>query len=390
MLDFSLSPEQKDVRDAIRSFIRNEVMPLESAVLRNEIAGRPGLEPGQLRMLQDRAKEAGYWGILTPEEYGGAALGAVMNAIIRIEVGRTFVPFEFGGFADNILFACNAEQQERYLLPTLAGDRKACFAITEPGAGSDARNIRMRAVRDGDAWVLNGEKTFITFGSEADFAMVFAVAHDASGGPTGVTCFLVDRDMGWRSELIPTMGEMHPAALVFEDVRVPQENVLGEVGKGFELAMEWIGDERYEIAARAIGAAERLLEMAMEHAKTRVSMGHPIAEYQAIQWQIADSHVEIEAVKWLALYAAWQVEQGLDSRHASSVAKLQASIMANRVVDRVMQIHGGMGYSRELPVERWYRELRVLRIYEGTDEILRRTISRNLLKGYARLGQLGS
>ncbi|MEU6751850.1 acyl-CoA dehydrogenase family protein [Spirillospora sp. NPDC046719] len=388
-MDFSLSAEERQIRDTVRSFVEKEVMPLEPEVLRNERAGRPGLDPGVLRDLRDKARRSGFWGINTPEEYGGAALGPLMSAIVAMETGRTFVPFSFGGTADNILYACDAAQKRAYLIPTIEGERRSCFAITEPGAGSDARGIRTRAVRDGDDWVINGEKTFITGGNEADFVMVFAVTDPDLGADGGVTCFLVDRDMGWKSEPIPTMGEWGPASLVFEDVRVPGANVLGEVGKGFELAMRWIGQGRYMIPARAIGAAERMLQMAVDYAKVRVSMGHPIADYQAIQWMIADSQVEIEAAKWLTLYAAWRVREGLDARHASSIAKLNGATMANRVVDRVLQIHGGMGYTKELPIERWYRELRLLRIFEGTDEIQRRTIARNLLKGHVRLGLLG-
>ncbi|MET7463100.1 acyl-CoA dehydrogenase family protein [Nonomuraea sp. NPDC005501] len=388
-MDFSLSTEERQIRDTIRSFIEREVMPLEPEVLRNERAGRPGLDPSVLRELRLKAKRMGFWGINTPEEYGGAALGPVMSAIIAMETGRTFVPFSFGGSADNILYAGNEEQRRRYLIPTIEGERRSCFAITEPGAGSDARNIRTRAVRDGGDWVINGEKTFITGGSEADFVMVFAVTDPDKGADGGVTCFLVDRDMGWKSEPIPTMGQWGPAALVFENVRVPEANVLGEVGKGFELAMQWIGQGRYLIPAGAIGAAERMLQMAIDYARIRTSMGHPIADYQAIQWMIADSQVEIEAAKWLTLYAAWRVREGLDARHASSIAKLNGAVMANQVVDRVLQIHGGMGYTKELPVERWYRELRLLRIFEGTDEIQRRTIARNLIKGHARLATIG-
>jgi alkylation response protein AidB-like acyl-CoA dehydrogenase len=384
MVDFSLSDEERQIRDTVRSFIKREVMPLEPEVLRNERAGLPGLDPGVLRDLQHKARRMGFWGINTPEEYGGINLGAVMSAILAIETGRTFVPFTFGGRADNILYAGTPEQRRRYLIPTIEGERVSCFAITEPGAGSDARNIRATARKDGGDYVINGEKTFITGGNEADFVMVFAVVPDA-----GVTCFIADRDMGWKSEPIPTMGQWGPASLVFEDVRVPEQNVLGGVGKGFELAMSWISQGRYMIPARAIGSAERMLQMALDYAKVRHSMGHPIADYQAIQWQIADSYVEIEAAKWLTLYAAWRAQSGLDARHASSVAKLTGAIMANQVVDRVLQIHGGMGYTKELPIERWYRELRLLRIYEGTDEIQRRTIARNLLKGHVRLGGIG-
>jgi acyl-CoA dehydrogenase len=389
MVDFSLSDEERQVRDTVRSFIEKEVMPLEPDVLRNERAGRPPLDEDVLSGLKAKARRAGFWGVTTPEEYGGMGLGPVMAAILAVEIGRTFVPFDFGGNADNILYSCDDRQRDRYLLPTIAGERRSCFALTEPGAGSDARNIRTRAVRSGDHWVINGEKTFITRGHEADFAIVFAVTDQEKGADGGVTCFLVDRDMGWRSEPIPTMGGWSPASIVLDDVRVPDENVLGEVGAGFELALRWIGQGRFMIPARAVGSAERMLQMAIDYATLRHSMGRPIADYQAIQWMIADSQVEIESAKWLTLYAAWRVQEGRDARHAAAIAKLNGAVMANQVVDRVLQIHGGMGYTKELPIERWYRELRILRIYEGTDEIQRRTIARNLLKGHVRLGGTG-
>lgn len=220
--------------------------------------------------------------------------------------------------------------------------------------------------------------------------MVFAVTDKEKGANGGVTCFLVDRDMGWKSEPIATMGEWGPAALVFDNVRVPEENVLGEVGMGFALAMSWIGRGRYLLPARALGACHRLAEMGIEYANTRETFGEKLAERQAIQWMIADSAVEIEALRWLVLSSAWQVDAGLDSRQAQSMAKLYGGIKANEIVDRMLQIHGGMGYTKELPLERWYRELRLLRIYEGTDEIQRRTIARNLLKGHASVrGALG-
>jgi acyl-CoA dehydrogenase len=389
-MDFTLSTEEKELRDWVRTFVRREIMPLEADMLRRERTGQPGLTRTELDTLQAKARESGFWGVQTPEEYGGMGLSAVMTALLEIELGRSFVPFRFGGAADNILFHANSEQKQRYLLPTIEGTRRSCFAITEPGAGSDARNIRARAYQDGSDWIITGEKTFITGGNEADFTMVFAITDPEKGADGGVTCFLVDRDMGWKSEPIPTMGEWGPAALVFDHVRVPAENVLGELGRGFELAMQWIGRGRYLLPARALGACERLVEMAIEQAKTRVTFGEPIANRQAIQWMIADSAVEIEALRWLVLHAAWQVDQGMDSRQAQSMAKLYGGVKANEIVDRVLQIHGGMGYTRELPVERWYRELRLLRIYEGTDEIQRRTIARNLIKGHTSVsGALG-
>ncbi|MBN6034809.1 acyl-CoA dehydrogenase family protein [Amycolatopsis sp. 195334CR] len=385
-MDFTLSVEEREVRDWVRTFVQRELVPREQEVLRRERAGQPGLTDDELTELQLKAKESGFWGVQTPEDFGGMGLSAVMTALLEAELGRTFVQFRFGGAADNILFHGNEEQKERYLLPTISGERKSCFAITEPGAGSDAKAIRTSARKVGSDWVINGEKTFITGGNEADFTMVFAITDPEKGADGGVTCFLVDRDMGWRSEYIDTMGEWGPAALVFEDVRVPESQILGELGGGFKLAMQWIGRGRYLLPARAIGSCERLLTMAIEHANTRETFGAPIAERQAIQWMIADSGVELEALRWLVLHAAWQVDQGMDSRHAQSIAKLYGGVKANEIVDRVLQIHGGMGYTRELPIERWYRELRLLRIYEGTDEIQRRTIARNLLKGHVKVG----
>ncbi|HEV8568594.1 MAG TPA: acyl-CoA dehydrogenase family protein [Actinoplanes sp.] len=386
-MDFSLSDEERAIRDTARQFITREVMPLEQEALRRERAHQPGLDRSELVELRQKAKKFGFWGLSTPEEYGGMNLPAVLQSLIWTEVGRSFVQFTFGGEADNILYHCDDKQKEEYLIPTIDGDRISCFAITEPGAGSDAANIKLSARKDGDDWVLNGEKTFITNGNDADFAIVVAV-NDREKGVRGggTTAFLVDRSMGWRSELIQTMGEGGPASLIFEDVRVPSRNILGEIGQGFELGMKWIGKGRYLIPSNALGIAERALGMAIEHANTRETFGRPIGTNQAIQWMIADSEVELEAARWLILRAAWTVDQGEDPRHTSSMAKLYGAGMVNRVVDRVMQIHGGMGYTRELPIERWYRQVRLMRIYEGTDEMQRLIIARDLLRGYTKIG----
>lgn len=388
-MDFSLTAEQKAVRDTARAFLAKEVMPLEQEVLRRERAHQPGLERGELRELQLKAKRFGFWGLSTPEEYGGMDLPAVTQSLIWTEIGRCFVPFRFGGEADNILYHCDDEQKQEYLLPTVAGDRISCFAITEPGAGSDAANIKLSARQDGDDWILNGEKTFITNGNEADFAIVVAVTDKDKGvRGGGTTAFLVDREMGFKSEFIQTMGEGGPASLVFEDVRVPSRNILGEIGQGFTLGMKWIGKGRYVIPSNGIGIAERVLQMAVDHAITRETFGKPIGENQAIQWMIADSEVELEAARLLVLRAAWAIDQGLEPRHSSSMAKLYGAGMVNRVVDRALQIHGGMGYTRELPIERCYRQVRLYRIFEGTDEMLRLILSRDLLRGYTKIGQV--
>ncbi|MBM7631366.1 acyl-CoA dehydrogenase family protein [Geomicrobium sediminis] len=385
-----LTEEQRMVQSTIRKFVEKELMPLENDVLRNELEGKPSLPAEKVKELQQKAKAAGFWGINTPEEYGGADLGQMMLALVLMEVSKTFVPFSFGGSADIILYRANEEQKEKYLLPTIAGDKKSCFAITEPGAGSDTRNIKMTAYKDGNDWVLNGEKTFITGGNEADFVMVIAITdkelHEKTGRE-GVTCFIADRSMGWTSEYIHTMGEWGPASLFFEDVRVPEENILGEIHKGYDLGLEWIGFARWIVGARAVGSAERLLNMAIDYSKERETFGRPIADRQAIQWQIADSAVELEAARWLVLNAAFSLDNGEDNRHLASMAKLYGATKGNDIIDRVLQIHGGMGYTKELPIERWYREARLWRIYDGTDEIQRLIISRNLIKGHVKLGQ---
>ncbi len=388
-MEFGLSDEQRMILATVREFVTRELLPLEAEAQRAELDGRSFPGPGDIRRLQQRAKTAGIWGLLTPEEYGGANLGLLMTALISIETSKALIPFSYGGYADNILYSGNAEQKQNYLVPTIAGDRTSCFALTEPDTGSDATNIQMPAIRDGSDWVLNGRKVFITNGLEADFAIVFAVTDKGKGHQGGVTAFLVDRAMGWTSQPIQTMGAWRPAEISFDGVRVPECNVLGDVGKGFQLAMAWIGQGRIIIPARAVGQAQRLLDMALDYSQQRIAFGRPIAEYQAIQWMLADSAVEIEQVKWLVLNAAWKADQGRDARHEASIAKLAGAGMIWRVVDRVMQIHGGMGYTKEMPIERVMRDVRVYRIYEGTDEIQRRSIARNLLKGHATVGAWG-
>lgn len=381
-MEFMLTDEQKMVQATVREFVRKELIAREADMLRNERMGLPLLTDEEVKDLRRKARDAGFWGINTPEEYGGANLDMVMTTLINIELGKSIFPFTFGGEADNILYHCTEEQKQKYLIPVINGERRSCFALTEPGAGSDARNLKTRAVRDGNGWVINGEKIFITFGMVADFAMVFANTE------YGVTCFLVDREMGWKSEPIHTMDGSHVASLVFDNVRVPEENILGEPGKAFELAMKWISNGRIRIAAWSVGTAERLLQMGLDHAKSRVAFGKPIADYQAIQWMLADSAVELEAARLLVLQAAYLHDKGLDRfRHHASAAKLYNANMVGRVVDRVLQIHGGMGITKELPIERWYRVVRKYRIYEGTDEILRRTIAQNLLKEYVKTGE---
>ncbi|PWA11957.1 acyl-CoA dehydrogenase [Pueribacillus theae] len=397
-MDFSLTDEQKMVQKTVREFVEKELVPLEQDVLRNEREGRPGISKEKIRELQAKAKGMGFWGILTPEEYGGANLGPIMSALIEMELSRTFVDFKFGGHAMNILYTLNEEQKKKYLLPVLEGERKECFALTEPGSGSDPRNMTTTAVKDGNEWVINGEKTFISYGNEADFAILFAKTGQEKSKDAEITCFLVDREMGWKSENIETMGGWNPASLIFDNVRVPEENIVGEIGEGIKYAMYFINHNRgWVIPPRCVGASERLLQMGIEFAKTRVTFGKPIVDRQAIQWMIADSAIEIEAAKGIFLRAAWMAEKdgiwansqdSIQFRHQAAISKFYGTNMVNRVVDRVLQIYGGMGVTKETPVERWYRVVRVWRIFEGSDEMQRRTIADNLIKEKVKIGEL--
>lgn len=385
-MDLALTQEQSAIRSVVRDFVDKHLVPLEAEFLLAQREGREGLPKESMNELRDRARVLGFWGLATPEQLGGMGVGELIQSIIHTELARTCIPFSFGGDADNVLFDGTEQQRAAYLLPTISGERISCFALTEPGAGSDAAGIRTRARRDGSDWVISGEKTFITKGNDADFAIVIAVTDPESGARHGSTAFLVDRSMGWTSHPIPVMGWDTPATLHFDNVRVPDSHVLGEVGKGFDVAMKWIGRGRFVIPSQALGIAERCLSMSIDYANMRETFGHPIADNQAIQWMIADSEVELESARWLALRAAWLQEQGADARHATSIAKLAGAGMVNRVVDRALQIHGGMGYARELPLEYWYRAVRVFRIFEGSDEMQRLIVARDLLRGRRRIG----
>jgi acyl-CoA dehydrogenase len=388
-VDFRLSDEEVAVRDTVRDFVNREVMPYEQVLLERDGNGQsPDLTLEERDALRERAKSMGLWGIDTPEEYGGVAFSSVIQALINIELGRTFVHFSFGGSAPEVLYLGTAEQKERYLLPTIAGDASFCFCLSEPGIGSDAHGLRATAVRDGDEWVINGEKTWITFGNEATFALVFCRTTDDEG-QEGVTAFLVDRDMGWKSSPIRMMGSHDPASISFQDVRVPHENIFGEINKGFAFAMKFIYRNRAIILpGRQIGGAERLLGMAIEHARNRVTFGEPLADRENIRWMIAESDIDIRAAKLLMINSAWDLDSGKDVRQAACATKYFGANAANRIVDRVLQIHGGMGYSKEMPIERWYRDFRVERIYEGSDEMNLMSISRNLFKGHSTIGDI--
>jgi alkylation response protein AidB-like acyl-CoA dehydrogenase len=290
----------------------------------------------------------------------------------------------FGGAGLAQLYEANEDQKERYLYPTLRGEKHAFFGLTEPSGGSDpARAIQTRAVRDGDNWVLNGSKVFISRADKADYGLVFART-DPSKGRGGVTCFIVDTDSpGFHvRRVVHTLrSTAYATELQFEDLRVPHRNVLGEVNRGFAIANDRLSRQRIPYAAGCIGVAIAAQAMAVEYAKLRETFGAPLATRQAVQWMIVDNEVDIRTSTWLTLAAAHKAERGEPFRTEAAMAKLVASEAGGRVVDRAMQIHGGYGMTKDLPLERWYREMRIRRVGEGPSEVQRLIIARDLLGG---------
>lgn len=389
-MDFELTPEEAELRQTVRDFVETELFPWEQVLLDREIVGGPPeLTRAELSELQERAKKSGLWAVDMPAAYDGAELSTTMVALMNMELGRTFVNFRFGGSATlPDLLILDEEQQQRFVWPVVRGESKCAFALTEPQSGSDARNMRTTAVRQGDDWIINGEKTWISYGHEADVALVFARTSQ-EGDPDGVTLFIVERSRGWTSRPIPVLGTMTCASLSFVDVVVPDENRVGEVNNGFGMAMRNMHRVRASVqTALNIGAAERLLELSIAYAKERITFGLPLADRQSIQHMLAESDVELRGAKILVLLAAAKLDRGRDARHDAAVAKISAARTANRIVDRAMQIHGAMGFSRELPIQRWYRNLRIERIWEGSDEMMLDSIKRELLSGSVKPGRL--
>lgn len=382
-----LTDEQFDIQQVVRRFVETELIPLEQILLDREVAGGSGyLTAEEARGLQEKARASGLWGIDTPAEYGGVDLGWVEQALANMELGRTFIPFRLGGSAPAVLYSGTELQKERYLLPTINGEKVYSFMLSEPGMGSDATAVRTVATRSGSGWVVNGEKTWITRGRYADYGLVFCRTPDEG---QGLTSFLIDRDMGWTSSPLHLMGRDDTATINFTDVHVPDENRFGPIGRGLEIAMRFIHKNRAIMTAgRQIGAAERLLAMAIEHANQRSTFGKLLAERENIRFMIAESDVDIRALKLLSLNAASLADRGCDVRHEACVTKYFGANAANRVVDRVLQIHGAMGISRDMPIQRWYRDLRVERVYEGSDEMNLQAIARNLLTGIVPIGNV--
>jgi acyl-CoA dehydrogenase len=375
------------LQDTVRRFVDSELIPVEMGT---DVGDH--ITPERTAQFQARVKAMGLWQFDVPERFGGSGLGLFERCVIQEEMGRTkALPFRhnelFGPTGGPVLFHCQGDQVERFLMPVLRGEQRVCFAQTEPDAGSDPAGMRTTAVRDGDEYVINGTKRFITGAAKADFAQVIALTDPEKRARGGISCILVPmRTPGVKLVRADhTMMGDEPWEIHFENVRVPVANRVGEEGQGFAIAQEWLTVNRIRVhGAYPVGIARRALEMAMDYARARTTFGRPLADRQVVQFMIADSAMEIEAARLLVLSTAWQFDQGRDVRDRSYMVKVVCTEMAGRVVDRAIQIHGGIGLTTDLPLEYWYRQLRSIRITEGATEVLRWRLARSLLGDGAR------
>ena len=382
-MNFALTEEQTMIVDMVRRFVRQEILPLEE----NMDPDADELEPETLAGLVAKTKKMGLYGLDTPPEYGGPEINMVTRVLIAIECsqhrGGLYTPCygAFGGARQAQLFEATEHQKEKYLYPMLRGEKRVFFGLSEPSGGSDpARAIQTRAVRDGNSWVLNGTKLWISGADRADYGLVFA----RTGGPgrSGVSAFIVETDWpGFRvARIVHTLrSAKYATEIQMDDLRVPHENMLGEEGGGFAIANDRLARQRVPYAAECLGPAIKAHEMATEYSKIRETFGAPLSSRQGIQWMLVENEIEIRAARLLVLDAAAKCDRGEAYRTESAIAKLVCSENGFKVVDRSMQIHGGLGVAKDLPLERWFREMRIRRVGEGPSEVQKHVIARDII-----------
>ncbi len=382
-MNFGLTDEQQMIVDTVRSFVENEIYPHEDAVERSGT-----VPPDIAQQIKQKTLDLGFYACNFPQEVGGAGLSHLEFALVERELGRGCMALNhFFGRPQNILMACEGDQKERYLLPAVRGEKMDALAMTEPGAGSDVRGMSCAAERKGGDWVLNGTKHFISGADHADFVIVFVATgvDDTPRGPKKrITTFLVDRGTpgftirdGYKSVSHRGYKNM---ILEFDDCRLSDDQVLGAVDGGFAVMNEWLYATRITVATMSVGRARRCFDYALNYASEREQFGQKIGKYQGVSFQIADMITEIDAADWLTLASAWRLDQGLPANREIASAKLYASEMLARVTDTTLQIFGGMGLMDDFPIERFWRDARVERIWDGTSEIQRHIISRDLLR----------
>jgi acyl-CoA dehydrogenase len=384
-VNFGLSEEQEMIVKTVRDFVETEIYPHENEVERTGI-----VPPDVAEDIKRKCIELGFYACGFPEEIGGAGLDHLTFTLVERELGRGSMALTvFFGRPSGILMACEGEQRERYLLPAVRGERIDALAITEPDAGSDMRGMKCAARQDGDDFILNGTKHFISHADVADFVIVFAATGEeetSKGVKKKITAFLVDRgtpgfDIVKGYDSVSHRG-YHNAILNFTDCRLPKSQVLGEVHRGFDLANQWLYGTRLTVAATCVGRARRVFDLALPYAAERKQFGKPIGANQGVSFKLADMITEIDAADLLTLSAAWKLDAGIPANREIASAKLYASEMLARVTDEAIQIFGGMGLMDDLPLARFWRDARVERIWDGTSEIQRHIISRDLLRPF--------
>jgi acyl-CoA dehydrogenase len=380
-MNFAYSEEQTMLMETVRAFIARELQPLE-----DEIEASGALSPELAAAVHAKGKALGLYAMNIPEAHGGGGLSALEQMLVEEQFGRTtdiLVRRAFGNVYE-MLLECRGAQAERWLHPTVRGERVCSIAITEPGAGSDAAGIRTRAAKSGDGWRLSGAKHFISDGLVSDFFLVTAVT-DPAAGPKGISMFLVDKGLpgfaiGRDQPMMGLRGTSH-VELAFDDVPLTADCLLGQEGQGLKLALSTLGRVRLaQVGARAVGKATHVLEKTLDYARERKQFGQALGDFQMVQQMIADSIIEINCARLLLHRAAWELDQGRDGRDLIAMVKVNAAEMLGRVVDRAVQIFGGMGYCKDLAIERYYRDARIYRIYDGASEIHRFTLARNAMK----------
>ncbi len=385
-MHFGLTDEQTMIVDTVRDFVEKEIYPHENKV--EEL----GYVPQDIADdIKSKVLNMGFYAPNFPEEVGGGGLNHLEFALLERELGRGSMALtHFWGRPQNILMACEGEQKERYLYPAIKGERMDALAMTEPDAGSDVRSMKTFARKDGSDWIINGTKHFISGAAHADFVIVFVATgeDDTPKGPKKrITCFLVDRGHpgfeikpGYKSLSHRGYDNM---ILTFDDCRIPHSQVLGEVDGGFDVMNTWLYATRITVATMSVGRARRVFDYALQYAVERKQFGQQIGKFQGVSFKLADMITEIDAADWLTLSSAWRLDEGLEANREIASAKVYASEVLARVTDEAIQIYGGMGLMNDLPLERFWRDARVERIWDGTSEIQRHIISRDLLR---RLG----
>ncbi|MEE2915924.1 MAG: acyl-CoA dehydrogenase family protein [Pseudomonadota bacterium] len=384
-MNFDLDDDHRMIADLVRRFVDDELVPLEGAVLARDVAGEGlHLSAAERERIDRVSRELGLWGLDAPGDVGGHDLPAVAMVAVNEAMGRTIVPYTLPPDSPNLRMLAatvNDRQREAYLAPYVRGETISAIGISEPGAGSDPAGMRTTATRDGDDWLLNGRKIWITRAAEADFTIVMAVTDREKGARGGMSAFLVDRDAPGFNVVrpIPMIGGETTYEVALDDCRVPGWKLLGYEGQGFAPMQLRLGTRRAEMAANAIGMAQRALDMMIDYAPQRTTFGKPLSERQTVQNWIADAAIRIHAARLMTYDCAWKLDQGRDIRTDISMIKSFALEMAWDVLDHAMQSFGAMGMTREMPLAQMAARIRLMRIYDGPTEIHNWVVARNLL-----------